>query len=84
MPPRRNFTHKEVMKVLYKAGFRYANPQSSGSHVVMTKKDHDGNSYNVTLVPGSGRVAQGTLRSIAKQAGADDFDEFCRWIDDNL
>lgn len=81
MSPPRNFTHREIMKVLYRAGFRYANPNTGGSHVVMTKTDHDGNSYNVTLVPGDGRVAQGTLRSIAKQAGANDFDEFCRWID---
>lgn len=42
-PPPRDFTHREVMKVLYKAGFRYANPDSGGSHVVMTKEDHDGN-----------------------------------------
>ena len=71
------------MKVLYKAGFRYANPGSSGSHVVMTKQDHEGNSYNVTLVANGGRIAEGTLRSIAKQAGAEDFDEFCQWIEDN-
>lgn len=71
------------MKVLYKAGFRYTNPNSDGSHVVMTKKDHDGNSYNVTLVANGGTIPQNTLRSIAKQAGADDFDKFCRWIDNN-
>ncbi len=81
--PRRNFTYREVMKVLYKAGFRYANPGSGGSHVVMTKQDHEGNSYNVTLVANGGRFAEGTLRSIAKQAGAKDFDEFCQWIEDN-
>lgn len=83
MTPPRQFTHQEVMKVLYSAGFRYANPNSGGSHVVMTKQDHDGNSYNVTLIANGGTIAPSTLRSIANQAGAEDFDEFCRWIDEN-
>lgn len=81
--PPRDFTHREVMKVLFKAGFRYANPDSGGSHVVMTKEDHDGNSSNVTLVADGGRIAEGTLRSIAAQAGAEDFDAFCEWLDNN-
>ena len=82
-PPRRNLTYREVMKVSYKAGFRYANPGSGGSHVVMTKHDYEGNSYNVTLVANGGRIAEGTLRSSAKQVGAKDFDEFCQWRADN-
>lgn len=65
-PPPRSFTYREVMKVLYMAGFRYANPDSDGSHVVMTKEDHDGNSYNVTLVANGGEIPEATLRSIAK------------------
>jgi len=83
MSPPRNFSHRDVMKVLYKAGWRYANPQSDGSHVVMTKQDHHGNSYNVTLVSNGGQIPPGTLKSIAKQAGAKDFDAFCEWIDEN-
>lgn len=66
------------MKVLYKAGWRYANPDAGGSHVVMTKQDHDGNTCTVTLVANGGTIAPGTLRSIARQAGANDFDVFCR------
>lgn len=83
MGPPRQFTHRDVMKVLSKAGWRYANPDSSGSHVVMTKQDHDGNTHTVTLIANGGTIAPGTLRSIAQQAGADDFDDFCRWIDNN-
>jgi len=29
-------------------------------------------------------LATGTLQSIAKQAGANDFDEFCDWLDVTL
>ena len=47
----------------------------------MVKYDHDGEKYSVTVVLGQDPIPQGTLRSIADQAGADDFDEFCRWID---
>lgn len=34
-------------------------------------------------VPMHDRIKTGTLRDIADQAGARDFDEFCRWIDRN-
>jgi DNA-binding PadR family transcriptional regulator len=30
-----------------------------------------------------GEVKFGTLRSIADQCGAEDFQEWCRWIDDH-
>jgi hypothetical protein len=29
------------------------------------------------------RIAVGTLRSIADQCGADDFQAWCEWIDDH-
>jgi hypothetical protein len=34
-------------------------------------------------VPLHDEVDMGTLRSIAEQAGAKDFDEFCAWIERN-
>ena len=37
----------------------------------------------MALVANGGRIAKRTLRSITKQAGAKDFDECCKWIDDN-
>jgi predicted RNA binding protein YcfA (HicA-like mRNA interferase family) len=79
MPPRQ-FSSREVLKVLYKAGYRRSNA-SGGSHVVVTKKDHGGNSYNVTIPMGKDPIPPGTIRSIASQAGSQDFDEFCKWID---
>ena len=79
----RQFSSRDIIKVLDRAGWRYANPNSGGSHVVMTKKDHSGHSYNVTIPLGKDPIPQGTLHSIATQAGAQDFDDFCRWIDRN-
>jgi hypothetical protein len=30
-----------------------------------------------------GEIPEGTLRNIADQCGAEDFDSFCEWIDRN-
>jgi len=35
-------------------------------------------------IPMGGEIPRGTLRNIAEQCGADDFQEWCRWIDDHL
>ena len=45
-------------------------------------EDHDTEPRTVS-VPRHDRVREGTLRDIAEQAGAKDFDAFCRWIDRN-
>lgn len=66
MPPRQ-FSSRDVIKVLDNANWQYANPGSGGSHVVMTKTDHDGHSYNVTIPLGNDPLAPGTLRNIATQ-----------------
>ena len=42
--------------------------------------DHDSDARTVP-VPLHDEVDMGTLRSIAEQAGAKDFDEFCAWIE---
>lgn len=45
-------------------------------------EDHDTEPRTVS-VPRKDRIRVGTLRKIAEQAGADEFDEFCSWIDRN-
>ena len=79
--PRRQFSSREVLKVFDRANWEYTGAGSGSSHVVMTKRDHSGHKYTVPIPMGKDPIPQGTLRSIASQAGADDFDEFCRWID---
>lgn len=80
--PRRQFSSREVLKVFDKANWQYA-PNSGGSHVVMTKRDHSGHKYTVSIPMGKDPIPIGTLKSIMKLAGGSDWDEFCRWIDDN-
>lgn len=59
--------------------------RTNGDHAILRwepPEDHDSAARTVP-VPLHDEVATGTLRSIAEQAGAQDFDEFCRWIERN-
>lgn len=80
MPPRQ-FSSRDIIKVLDKANWNYTSQNTGGSHVKLTKTDHNGKRYVVTVPLGYDPIAPRTLRSIANQAGANDFDEFCEWID---
>ncbi|WP_435116020.1 type II toxin-antitoxin system HicA family toxin [Halolamina sp. C58] len=80
---RRNFSGREIVRALTKNGYRGVG--RSGSHVQLRWEpppDHETDARTVT-VPMHDEVSTGVLRSIAEQAGANDFDEFCRWIDRN-
>lgn len=81
MPPRQ-FSSRDVLKVFDKANWEYAG-KGDGSHVVMTKKDHSRKKYTVVIPMGKDPIPVGTLKSIMRQAGGSDWDEFCNWIDSN-
>jgi predicted RNA binding protein YcfA (HicA-like mRNA interferase family) len=78
----RQFRGREVAKVLTSNGFRVVNRE--GSHVKLRyehpERDDD---VRVVTVPMHDEIRESTLRSIAEQAGAEDFDSFCRWIDEH-
>ena len=79
---RTTFTGQEVAKVLIKAGYMPTN--RTGSHLTVGKPV-EGEGYRrvtVPIHPGE-TIPVGTLRDIADDAGANDFEEFCRWIDNN-
>lgn len=80
----RDFSGDDVIRVLCNSGpFHVAS--IVGSHAKLRWEpppDHD-SSPRTVIVPRHSRIRLGTLRSIADQAGARDFDEFCRWIDRN-
>ncbi len=54
----------------------------TGSHVTLTELTDDDEFRRVT-VPMHDSIRIGTLRDIANDVGARDFESFCRWIDDN-
>lgn len=78
----RNFSRRDVVKALTKNRFFVVD--RTGSHVKL-RYDHPTNEDDVRVVsvPMHDRIDVGTLRSIADQAGANDFAAFCRWIDRN-
>jgi predicted RNA binding protein YcfA (HicA-like mRNA interferase family) len=78
----RGFSGREVVKALTKNRFHIVD--RTGSHVKL-RYEHPTNEDDIRVVsvPMHDRIDTGTLRSIAEQAGATDFDAFCAWIDRN-
>jgi predicted RNA binding protein YcfA (HicA-like mRNA interferase family) len=78
----RDFSGDDVAKVLLNVG-GYEWERTSGSHMILKwypPEDHDTDPRTVS-VPRHDRLDTGTLKSIAEQAGARDFQNFCEWID---
>ena len=80
----RDFSGDDIVSVLVNVGgFDWV--RTTGSHMIlkwMPPEDHDTDPRTVS-VPRKDRIRIGTLQNIAEQAGADDFDAFCCWIDRN-
>ncbi len=80
--PTTDFSGRDVVKALTKNRFRIVD--RTGSHVKL-RYEHPTNDEDVRVVsvPMHDSIDVGTLHSIADQAGAVDFEAFCRWIDRN-
>jgi predicted RNA binding protein YcfA (HicA-like mRNA interferase family) len=80
----RDFSGHDIVKVLCNAGnFQWV--RTTGDHAILKWHHPDGPEVEsrTVSVPLHDRVRTGTLRGIADDAGAQEFDEFCRWIDRN-
>lgn len=80
----RDFSGEDIYKVLVNTG-GYRHVRTTGDHLILRwdpPESHDTKPRIVT-VPLHDSVSIGTLRDIADDAGANDFDAFCRWIDRN-
>lgn len=81
----RDFSGDDVVKVLLNVGgFEWV--RTNGSHMILKwypPGDHEDTEIRTVSVPRHDRIDTGTLRNIAEQAGAKDFDSFCQWIDRN-
>ena len=72
---RPDFSGRDLVKVLTRFGFR--NDRQKGSHVILKYRHPEAKEVRTVTIPFHDSLKTGTLRSIAKQAGADDFQEFC-------
>lgn len=75
------FTGREVASVLTDMG--YVPTDRTGSHLKLRYVHPETGEVRNVTVPLGGEIRTGTLRNIAVQCGADDFDAWCRWIDDH-
>lgn len=78
---RRQFTGEEVAKVLINMG--YTPVDRTGSHLKLRYKHPKTDEARNVTIPLGGEIRTGTLRNIARQRGAKDFDSWCQWIDEH-
>ena len=80
----RDFSGHDIVKVLGNKG-NFEWDHTTGDHAILKWGHPDGSEIEsrTVSVPLHDRVRIGTLRGIADDAGAKDFEEFCRWIDRN-
>jgi predicted RNA binding protein YcfA (HicA-like mRNA interferase family) len=52
-----------------------------GSHTTLRYENPDTGEVRTVTVPQADTIPIGTLQEIADQAGANDFHDFCRWVD---
>jgi predicted RNA binding protein YcfA (HicA-like mRNA interferase family) len=76
----RDFSGEDVRKVLVNVA-NFNQDRISGSHAILKYTHPETGEKRTVSVPLHDRVSVGTLRGIAEEAGANDFEEFCRWID---
>lgn len=76
------FSGRDVVKALTKNRF-YIHDRT-GSHVKL-RYEHPTNEDDIRVVsiPMHDSISIGTLRNIAEQSGAEDFEAWCQWINDN-
>lgn len=72
---RPSFSGLEIAKVLIQWGFQPVGGR--GSHRVFRYEHPDTGEVRTVVVPLDDELKTGTLREIANQAGAKDFDKFC-------
>lgn len=80
------FTAREVISALTRYGF--VPVERTGSHLKL-RYEHPENDADVRVVEvpvksGNEDLPVGTLQSIARQSGANEYHEWCRWLDDAL
>jgi predicted RNA binding protein YcfA (HicA-like mRNA interferase family) len=81
----RDFSGEDVYKVLVNVGdFRHV--RTTGDHLILRRdppEHHEDTDPRVVTVPAHDSISIGTLHDIADDAGAEDFEAFCGWIDEH-
>lgn len=78
--PRRTYSGEEIIRALGK--WRFRKVDQTGSHVKLRYVHPETGEKRTVMVPLHDELATGTLKEIAYQAGAEDFQSFLDAIDD--
>ena len=81
----RDFSGEDVYKVLVNVG-RFRHVRTAGDHLILRREPpagHEQTDARVVTVPAHDSISIGTLHDIADDAGAEDFEAFCEWIDEH-
>ncbi|HZD44073.1 MAG TPA: type II toxin-antitoxin system HicA family toxin [Methanomicrobiales archaeon] len=78
------FSGKDVVKVMVNSGI-YEWKRTRGDHAILRWEPPEGHDSEARTVPVPlhDELSAGTLRNIADQAGAKDYQKFKAWIDSN-
>ncbi len=79
----RDFSGTEIYKVLVNVG-NFQHVRTTGDHLILKWEppvDHTDTDTRTVVVPAHDSVSIGTLRDIADDAGAEDFEAFCGWLE---
>lgn len=76
---RSTFSSREVITTLTKHEFVPVG--GKGSHTTLRYESPDTDEVRTVTVPHGDPIPTGTLHDIAEQAVANDFQEFCAWVD---
>ena len=79
---RRTYSGEDVIRALSK--WRFRKVDQTGSHVKLRYRHPDTDEVRTVVVPLHDELDTGTLRGIAEQAGARDFQNFLDAIDNLL
>ena len=81
----RDFSGEDVYKVLVNVG-RFRHVRTAGDHLILRWEppaSHEQTDARVVTVPAHDSISIGTLHDIADDAGAEEFEAFCEWIDEH-
>lgn len=76
------YTGEELVKALTEMDYQPVD--RTGSHFKLRYVHPDTGEVRNVTIPMGGEIRIGTLQNIANQCGANDFQAWCRWIDDLL
>ena len=79
---RTTFSADEIINTLTKHGFVPVG--GKGSHTTLRYENPDTGEVRTVTVPEGDPIPTGTLHGIADQAGAENFHEFCKWVDQTV